>query len=82
MPDGTRLVLLAPIVKGRKGEYRNVFEDLRKAGYVRARVDGEIRDLSDEIELDKYKIHHIEAVVDRLVIRHEAIAGIARAAAA
>ena len=42
------------------------------AGYVRARVDGEIRDLSDEIELDKYKIHHIEAVVDRLVIRHEA----------
>jgi excinuclease ABC subunit A len=72
MPDGTRLVLLAPIVKGRKGEYRNVFEDLRKAGYVRARVDGEIRDLSDEIELDKYKIHHIEAVVDRLVIRHEA----------
>jgi excinuclease ABC subunit A len=71
MPDGARLVLLAPIIKGRKGEYRNVFEDLRKAGYVRARVDGEIRDLSDEIELDKYKIHHIEAVVDRLVIRHE-----------
>ena len=82
MPDGTRLVLLAPIVKGRKGEYRNVFEDLRKAGYVRARVDGEIRDLSDEIELDKYKIHHIEAVVDRLVIRHEAIAGVACATAA
>ena len=57
MPDGTRLMLLAPLVRGRKGEYRNVFEEMRKAGYVRVRVDGEMRDLSEEIELDKYKIH-------------------------
>ncbi|HEX9069386.1 MAG TPA: excinuclease ABC subunit UvrA, partial [Ktedonobacterales bacterium] len=71
MTDGTRIMLLAPIVKGRKGEYRQVFEDLRKAGYVRARVDGEVRDLSEEIELDKYKIHSIDAVIDRLVIHHD-----------
>src|SRR5262249_9045280 len=61
---------LAPIVKGRKGEYKQVFEDLRRAGYVRARVDGEVRDLGEEIELDKYKMHTIEAVVDRIVIHH------------
>jgi excinuclease ABC subunit A len=70
LPDGTRLMLLAPVVKGRKGEYKQVFEDMRRAGYVRARVDGEVRDLSEDIELDKFKIHTIEVVVDRLVIRH------------
>ncbi|HEY1387978.1 MAG TPA: excinuclease ABC subunit UvrA [Ktedonobacterales bacterium] len=70
LPDGTRLMLLAPLVRGRKGEYRNVFEEMRRAGYVRMRVDGEVRDLSEEIELDKYKIHTLEVVVDRLVIRH------------
>jgi excinuclease ABC subunit A len=70
LPDGTRLMLLAPVVRGRKGEYRQVFEDMRRAGYVRARVDGEVRDLSDEIELDRYKQHTIEVVVDRLVIHH------------
>ncbi len=70
LPDGTRLMLLAPLVRGRKGEYKQVFEDMRRAGYVRVRVDGEIRDLSEEIELDKYKQHTIEVVVDRLVIRH------------
>ncbi len=70
-PDGTRLMLLAPLVRGRKGEYKQVFEDMRRAGYVRVRVDGETRDLSEDIELDKYKQHTIEVVVDRLVIRHE-----------
>ncbi len=70
LPDGTRVMLLAPVVKGRKGEYKQVFEDMRRSGYVRARVDGEVRDLSEEIELDKYKQHTIEVVVDRLVIRH------------
>jgi excinuclease ABC subunit A len=70
-PDGTRLMLLAPLVRGRKGEYRQVFEDMRRAGYVRVRVDGETRDLSENIELDKYKQHTIEVVVDRLIIRHE-----------
>ncbi len=76
-PDGTRLLLLAPLVRGRKGEYRQVFEEMRRAGYVRVRVDGEVRDLSDVIELDKYKQHTIEVVVDRLVIRHEAEASAA-----
>ena len=70
-PDGTRLMLLAPLVRGRKGEYKQVFEDMRRAGYVRVRVDGETRDLSEDIELDKYKQHTIEVVVDRLIIRHE-----------
>jgi excinuclease ABC subunit A len=70
LPDGTRLMLLAPLVRGRKGEYRNIFEEMRRAGYVRMRVDGVVRDLSEEIELDKYKIHTLEVVVDRLVIRH------------
>jgi len=70
LPDGTRLMLLAPLVRGRKGEYKHVFEDMRRAGYVRVRVDGEVRDLGEEIELDKYKQHTIEVVVDRLVIRH------------
>lgn len=70
LPDDTRLMLLAPLVRGRKGEYRNLFEEMRRAGYVRMRVDGEVRDLSEDIELDKYKIHTLEVVVDRLVIHH------------
>jgi excinuclease ABC subunit A len=70
LADGTRLMLLAPLVRQRKGEYKQIFEDMRRAGYVRVRVDGEVRDLSEEIELDKYKQHTIEVVVDRLVIRH------------
>ncbi len=70
-PDGARLLLLAPLVRGRKGEYRQVFEEMRRAGYVRVRVDGDVRDLSETFELDKYKQHTIEVVVDRLVIRHE-----------
>jgi excinuclease ABC subunit A len=72
MPDGTRLMLLAPLVRGRKGEYKQVFEDMRRAGYVRVRVDGQVRDLADEFDLDKYKQHTIEVVVDRLIIRHAA----------
>ncbi len=69
LADGTRILLLAPLIQGRKGEYKNVFEDMRRAGYVRIRVDGKIYDLSDEIDLDKQKKHTIEVVVDRLVIR-------------
>ena len=68
LPDGTRLLLLAPLVQGRKGEYKNIFEEMRRSGYVRVRVDGKIVDLSDEIDLDKQKKHTIEVVVDRLVI--------------
>ncbi len=68
LPDGTRIMVLAPIIKARKGEHQKVMEDLRKAGYVRARIDGEVRDLDTTIDLEKYKMHTIEAVVDRLVI--------------
>ncbi len=69
LPDSARILLLAPLVQGRKGEYKNIFEEMRRSGYVRVRVDGKILDLSDEIELDKQKKHTIEVVVDRLVIR-------------
>jgi len=65
---GSRIMVLAPLIRGRKGEYQTVFDDLRKAGYVRVRVDGHIYDLSEEFQLDKNKKHSIEAVVDRLVI--------------
>ncbi len=68
-PDGARIQVLAPVIKERKGHHQPVFEDLRKSGYTRARVDGEVRDLADEIELERYKQHTIEAVVDRLVVR-------------
>jgi excinuclease ABC subunit A len=68
LPSGSRIMILAPLIRDRKGEYQTVFDDLRKAGYVRVRVDGEIRELSEEFQLDKYKKHSIEAVVDRLVV--------------
>src|SRR3954462_2770843 len=70
LPEGTRIMVLAPLVEGRKGEYQQVFEDVRKAGFVRVRVDGEIRDLSDKIELEKNKKHSIAVVVDRVVVAH------------
>jgi excinuclease ABC subunit A len=68
LPDGTRTLILAPLVRARKGTYQAVFEEIRKAGFTRARVDGSVFTLDDEIELDRYKQHTIEAVVDRLVI--------------
>jgi excinuclease ABC subunit A len=69
MAEGSRILLLAPLIKDRKGEHRKVFDDVRKLGYVRVRVNGEVRDVDEEIELDRYKMHTIEAVVDRLVVR-------------
>ncbi|MCL0076023.1 excinuclease ABC subunit UvrA [Dehalococcoidia bacterium] len=66
-PEGQRFMVMAPVVKDRKGEYQSVFEDLRKSGYVRVRVDGGIHDLTEEFNLDRYKRHTIEVVVDRLV---------------
>ena len=69
VPAGSRLVILAPAVRGRKGEYRKLFFDLRRQGYVRVRVNGQLRELSEEIELAKMKKHTIEVVVDRLVVR-------------
>ncbi len=68
-PEGSRLLILAPLIKGRKGEHKNVFEDIRKAGFVRVRVNGEVHEVDEEIELDRYKMHTIEAVVDRLIVR-------------
>lgn len=69
LPEGTRVQILAPVVRARKGEHQKVLEDARKSGYVRARVDGSIYDLSEEIKLDKNYKHSIEVVVDRLVIK-------------
>jgi excinuclease ABC subunit A len=68
LPEKSRIMILAPLVRDRKGEYQSVFDDLRKTGYVRVRVDGHIYDLSEEFQLDKNKKHSIEVVVDRLVI--------------
>jgi excinuclease ABC subunit A len=68
LPNGSRILILAPLVRDRKGEYQAVFDDLRKQGYVRVRVDKTIHDLSEQIPLDKNKKHSIEVVVDRLVI--------------
>jgi|YelNatPaOPRAMG01_1025707.scaffolds.fasta_scaffold07343_7 excinuclease ABC subunit A len=70
LPENTKVMLLAPVVRGRKGHHKNVLEEIRRAGYVRARIDGKIMELDEEIELDRYKLHTIEAVVDRLVIHH------------
>ena len=69
LPQGARIQILAPVVRGRKGEHTKVFEDAKKSGYVRARVDGNLYDLSEEIRLEKNKKHNIEIVVDRLVIK-------------
>lgn len=72
MPLNSRIQVLAPLVKDRKGHHQGVFEDVRKAGFVRVRVNGEVRQVDEEIQLDRYKNHTIEAVVDRLVIRYAA----------
>jgi excinuclease ABC subunit A len=69
LPAGSRILILAPLVRGRKGTHQAVIEEIRKSGFVRARVDGEIFELDEEIEMDRYKMHTIEAVVDRLIIR-------------
>jgi excinuclease ABC subunit A len=67
LPEGKRILILAPLIRDRKGEYQSVFDDLRKQGYVRVRVDKTIHDLSEQLQLDKNKKHTIEVVVDRLV---------------
>jgi len=68
MPAGSRIMVLGPIIRGRKGEYRHVFDEARRDGYIRVRVDGQVRDLGEEISLDKKRKHDIEIVVDRLVL--------------
>ncbi|WP_448139339.1 excinuclease ABC subunit UvrA [Sphingobacterium siyangense] len=69
--EGQALNILAPVVKGRKGHYRELFEQIRKQGYVKVRVDGEILDLVPKMQVDRYKIHDIEIVVDRLKVERE-----------
>jgi len=71
LPSGTRVLILAPVVKGRKGEYKSLLEEIKREGFTRVRVDGQMLNLAEEEPplLDKYKIHHIEVVVDRLVLR-------------
>ncbi len=69
LPDGTRIQILAPVIKDRKGNHEKVFEDVRKGGFARVRVDGVVYELEEEIKLDRYGIHNIEVVVDRLVVR-------------
>jgi len=69
LPERTKIQIMAPVIRARKGEHQKVFEDARKSGYVRARVDGSLYDLSEKIELDKNKKHDIQIVVDRLVIK-------------
>ena len=69
LPERTRIQVLAPVIRGRKGEHVKVLEDLKRDGYVRVRIDGEMRELDEEIHLEKNKKHTIEAVVDRLVVR-------------
>ncbi len=69
LPEGSRIMVMAPVIRARKGEYAKIFEDARKSGYVRVRVDGSLYDLTETIKLDKNKKHNIEVVVDRLVVK-------------
>ena len=69
LPEGTRIQVMAPVVRGKKGEHAKVFEDAKRSGYVRARVDGSLYELDEEIKLEKNKKHSIEIIVDRLIIR-------------
>ena len=69
LPEGTRIQIMAPVVRGRKGEHTKIFDDARRSGYVRVRVDGNLYELSEEIALDKNKKHQIDIVVDRLIVR-------------
>lgn len=71
LPQGAKLQLLAPVISGKKGEHVKVLEDIKKGGYVRVRVDGEVLDINDEIKLEKTKKHNIEIIVDRLVVKED-----------
>jgi len=73
LPEGTRIQVMAPVIRGRKGEYAKVFEDARRSGYVRVRVDGSMYELGEEIRLDKNRKHSIEIVVDRLIVRPDIV---------
>ncbi|MGH2534070.1 MAG: excinuclease ABC subunit UvrA [Thermomicrobiales bacterium] len=72
LPDGTRLMILAPVIRDRKGEHQGVLDEIRRQGFVRVRVDGHVRDVDEQFDLIKNRKHSIEVVVDRLIVRHEA----------
>jgi excinuclease ABC subunit A len=68
LPEGSRIIILAPMIKDRKGEHKSILEEARRSGFVRVRVDGVVRELDEDIELERYKMHTIEAVVDRILL--------------
>ncbi|HOM42243.1 MAG TPA: excinuclease ABC subunit UvrA, partial [Bacillota bacterium] len=72
LEPGTRIQLLAPVIQGKKGEHQKLLEEIKKSGYVRARIDGEIADLNEEIKLEKNKKHTIEVIVDRIIVKEGA----------
>ncbi|MCL6611427.1 MAG: excinuclease ABC subunit UvrA, partial [Peptococcaceae bacterium] len=69
LPEGTRLTVMAPVARGKKGEFARIFDEIRRNGFVRVRVDGEIREVAEEIKLEKNKKHTVEIVIDRIVLR-------------
>src|SRR5262249_58939260 len=69
LPEGSRIQVLAPVARGRKGEFRRELQELRRAGFVRVRVDGQVHDLEEELTLAKYQAHTIDVVVDRVVVK-------------
>ena len=77
LPAGTRVLILAPVVRGRKGHYRELFEEIGRDGFIRVRIDGAVLELSKGLQADRYKVHNIEIVVDRLVVKGEARSRIA-----
>src|SRR5439155_1085106 len=71
LPKGTRVMVLGPVVKGRKGEYRSLIEDVRKSGFVRVRVDGNLYEIGEQIPMDRNKKHDVQVVVDRIQVGPE-----------
>ena len=71
IPKGTRIMILSPIIKGKKGEHKEIFQKIRRKGFIRARVDGNIIDASTEVKLSRYKLHDIDIVVDRLIVKDD-----------
>ncbi len=72
LPEGTKTQILAPVVRGRKGHYRELFEEITRNGFLRVRVDGMVRPIEQGMQIDRYKVHNVEIVVDRIVVRKEA----------
>jgi excinuclease ABC subunit A len=77
LPEGTKVQVLAPVVKGRKGHYRELFEEIVKDGFIRVRIDGLVKEIAKGMQADRYKVHNIEIVVDRIVVKKDARARIA-----